>query len=158
MWRPAGDGTCWIAGYIKEGAWKRSSVDLKQYRGKVVLMAVISEGCPPCINSIAMLNRAQKEFGPRGFQVVAAVGDPNGQYNLQAFQARYRPAFPIGFLNPPQILKLGGYDPREQHVDVPVMIFIDRKGVVQFQVSGESPFFKDEETQLRGTVNALLNK
>jgi len=134
------------------------AIDLKQYRGKVVLMAVISEGCTPCVNSIPMLNRAQKDFGPRGFQVIAAVGDPNGQYNLQAFQARYRPAFPMGFLIPAQILKLGGYDPRDQHVNVPIMIFIDRMGIVQFQVSGESPFFKNEEEQIRGTVNALLNK
>lgn len=133
-------------------------IDLKQYRGKVVLMAVISQGCQPCLNSIPMLNRAQKDLGPQGFQIVAAVGDPNSQYNLQAFQARYRPAFPIGYLIPAQILKLGGYDPREKHVNVPIFIFIDRKGVVQFQVSGESPFFKDEEGQLRGTVNALLKK
>lgn len=133
-------------------------IDVKQYRGKVVLMAVISESCTPCVNSIAMLNRAQKDLGAQGLQVVAAVGDPNGQYSLQAFQARYRPNFPIGYLIPSQILKLGGYDANQPHVNVPVFIFIDRKGVVQFQVSGESPFFKDEEGQLRNTLQALLNK
>jgi peroxiredoxin len=133
-------------------------INLKQYRGKVVLMAVISQECAPCLKSIDILNRAQKEFGAQGFQVIAAVGDANAQYTLGAFTQRYRPAYPVGYLNQDQIIQLGGFTKSQQHAYVPIFIFIDRKGIVQFQVTGESPFFKDEENQTRQTVQALLKQ
>lgn len=131
-------------------------LNLKQYRGKVILMAVISKDCQPCIQSIDILNRLQKEFGPRGFQVVAAVGDPNAEYLLNGFVQRYRPVFPIGYLNQSQIIQLGDFSRNAQHAFVPIFMFIDRKGTVREQVSGNEPFFKTEEQSTRQTVEALL--
>jgi hypothetical protein len=133
-------------------------LDLKQFRGKWVLMAVISQECPACIASIDILNRAQKDFGPRGLQVVAAIGDPNAQYSLVPFAQRYRPIFPLGYVNQDQIVRLGDFDKAAPHAFVPIFIFIDRKGVVREQVSGNEPFFTNEETNLRTTLTSLLTK
>src|ERR1700748_883899 len=91
-------------------------IDLKQYRGKVVLRVVISRWCEPCIASLDILNRLQKDFGPRGFQVVAAVGDPNAGYLLAGFIKKYRPTFPVGFLEQDQIIRLGDFDKKTPHV------------------------------------------
>jgi peroxiredoxin len=133
-------------------------LDLKQFRGKWVLMAVISQECPPCIASIEILNRAQKDFGPRGLQVVGAVGDPNAQYSMGPFVQRYRPIFPLGYVNQDQIVRLGDFDKAAPHAFVPIFIFIDRKGVVRQQVSGNEPFFTNEEANLRAALTSLLTK
>jgi peroxiredoxin len=131
-------------------------INLKQYRGKVVLMAVMSLDCDTCIKSVDILNRLQKEFGPRGFQVVAAVGDPSAQYLLGGFSQRYRPIFPIGYLNQAQIIQLADLGKDAQHAYVPIFMFIDRKGTVRHQASGNEPFFKNEEFLTRQTVQDML--
>lgn len=131
-------------------------INLKQYRGKVVLMVVMSMECDACIKSIDILNRLQKDFGPRGFQVVAAVGDQNAQYLLADFGRRYRPAFPVGYLNQAQIIQLGDLGKSAQHAYVPIFMFIDRKGTVRQQVSGNEPFFTKEEASTRQAVQDLM--
>ncbi len=134
------------------------ALNLKQYRGKVVLMAVMSMDCQTCIKSIDILNRIQLDFAPRGFQVVAAVGDPNAQYLLNTFVQQHRPRFQIGYLNQNQIIQLGDLGTNAQHAYVPIFMFIDRKGTVRQQVSGNEPFFKNEEASTRQAVQDLLKQ
>ena len=131
------------------------AINLKQYRGKVVLMAMISTDCTTCIKSIDILNRMQQDFGPQGFQVVAAAGDPNAQYLLASFLQRYRPSFPIGYLSTDQMIQLGNFSNNDRPF-APIFLFIDRKGVVRQQVQGDQPFFKDEEAQTRKAIQSLL--
>jgi peroxiredoxin len=131
------------------------AISLKSYRGKILLVAVISTECKPCIASIEILNRAQKDFGPQGFQVVAAAGDQNAQYMLEPFAQRYRPLFPIGFLNAEEIMKLGDIG-KTEHPFAPIFMFIDRKGVVRQQIYGDSPFFKAEELSTRKVIQDML--
>jgi thiol-disulfide isomerase/thioredoxin len=131
------------------------AINLKQYRGKVVLMAIISSECAPCIKSIDILNRAQNDFGPQGFQVVAAVGDPNAQYTLASFVQRYRPVFPVGYLNTDQMIKIGDIG-KDDRPFAPIFLFIDRKGIVRQQFTGDQPFFKAEEPATRKLIQDLL--
>jgi peroxiredoxin len=131
-------------------------IDLKQYRGKVVLVAVISKDCEACIMSLDVLNRAQKDFGPKGFQVIAAIGDPNAAYLLAGFIKKYHPSFPVGFLDQDQIIRLGDFDKKTPHVVVPIFLFIDRKGTVRQQLTGDDVFFKTEEASTRKTIQDLL--
>src|SRR5580704_16356342 len=77
-----------------------------QYRGKVILIAVISTTCADCIHSLEILSRVQKDLGPQGFQAIAAAGDDNAQYLVGPFIDRYRPAFPVGYLTKDEIIKL----------------------------------------------------
>ncbi len=130
-------------------------ISLKSYRGKVLLVAVISTDCAACIKSIDILNRAQKDFGPQGFQVVAAAGDQNAQYMLEPFVQRYRPVFPIGFLNTDEMIRIGDVA-KDQRPFAPIFLFVDRKGVVRQQFFGDSPFFKAEETSTRKLIQDML--
>lgn len=132
-------------------------IPLKSYRGKVLLVAVISTDCGPCIASIDILNRAQKDFGPQGFQVVAAAGDSNAQYMLTPFVARYRPIFPMGYLTEEQIKKLGDIGAKDRPF-APIFIFTDRKGIVREQVFGDNAFFKAEEASTRKMIQAMLKQ
>jgi peroxiredoxin len=132
-------------------------ISLKSYRGKVLLVAVISTDCKPCIASIDILNRLQKDFGAQAFQVVAAAGDPNAQYLLQPFKQRYRPIFPMGYLSTDQIIQLGAFT-KEDHPFAPIFLFVDRKGVVRQQLSGDAPFFKTEEASTRKVIQDMLKQ
>jgi hypothetical protein len=130
-------------------------ISLKSYRGKVLLVAVISTDCTACIASIDILNRAQKDFGPQGFQVVAAAGDQNAQYMLEPFVQRYRPVFPIGFLNVDEMMRIGDIA-KDQRPFAPIFLFVDRKGVVRQQFFGDSSFFKAEEASTRKLIQDML--
>lgn len=130
-------------------------INFKQYRGKVVLIAIISMDCAPCVKSIDMLNRIQKDFGGKGFQVVAAVGDANAQYSLGPFMQRYRPEFPMGYLSTDEMVRLGSFS-REDRPFAPIFIFVNRQGIVRQQVTGDQPFFKNEEAETRAAIQKLL--
>ena len=117
---------------------------------------MISKECEPCIASLDILNRAQKDFGPRGFQAIAAVGDPNAGYLLAGFIKKYRPTFPVGFLDQDQIIRVGDFDKKTPHVVVPIFLFIDRKGTVRRQLTGDDVFFKTEEVSTRKAIEDLL--
>jgi peroxiredoxin len=129
-------------------------ISLKAYRGKVLLVAMISTDCSTCIKSIEILNHLQTDFGPQGFQVVAAAGDQNAQYMLGPFIQRYRPNFPMGFLNVDEMMKLGDIGPKGGVA--PIFLFIDRKGVVRQQFFGDNPFFKAEEASTRKLIQDML--
>ena len=50
-------------------------IKLSQYRGKVMVVALISTTCVHCIASLQMLSKFQKEFAPQGFQALGIAAD-----------------------------------------------------------------------------------
>jgi len=132
-------------------------IDLKQYRGKVVLLALITPTCNECVQSLDLFNRLQQEFGPKGFQMVAACVNLNAKNDAGPLVQRYKLNFPVGYLDKPgmmQIADVGG----DQKPFVPIVIFIDRTGVVRFQYFGNDPAMKDREKSLRSIVDGLVRQ
>jgi thiol-disulfide isomerase/thioredoxin len=138
---------------INMGGTKK--MQLTAYKGKVVLFAIIATSCGHCIDSLEILKRAQASFGPQGFQVVVAIGDPNAPYLLQPFTQRYKLAFPVGYLDQDGIQRIAD-EPDGKRPFVPIYLFLDRKGTVRFQFEGNEPFFKDEEKTTRIIIENLL--
>jgi thiol-disulfide isomerase/thioredoxin len=109
------------------------TINLKQYPGKVVMLVLMSTTCADCITAIEMMNRMQKDFGPRGFQPIAvAVGLDADKKNTQNFIDRYRPAFPMGYVAETPFRELADIDGRARPY-VPIFIFIDKKGTIRFE-------------------------
>src|SRR5438445_9443144 len=119
-------------------------INLRQYRGKVMLIALISTSCGDCIKSIGMLNSLQQDFGKRGFQVVAAAIEDNAAYAIGSFVARYRPSFPVGYLDREAAIKFLDIAPTTRPF-VPIMMFVDGRGTVRFQYFGNEAFMKQGE-------------
>jgi hypothetical protein len=130
-------------------------LQLSSYKGKVVLFAIISSSCDHCIESLEILKRAQKTFGPAGFQAVVAIGDPNAAYLLVPFIQRYKLTYPVGYLDQNGIQKIADV-PEGKRPFVPIYLFVDRKGTVRFQFYGDEPFFKDEEKATRIIIENLV--
>ncbi|HTM50493.1 MAG TPA: TlpA disulfide reductase family protein [Bryobacteraceae bacterium] len=130
---------------------------LSQFRGKVVLLAFIHTTCPHCQNSIGILSRIQNEYGTKGLQVLASAFDELAPQALPEFVTRFRPTFPVGYASRSTIhdyLQIASNVP----FNVPIYLFIDKKGVIQAQHMGGGKFFQDEERNTRITIDALLKE
>jgi peroxiredoxin len=132
-------------------------IQLKQYRGKVVLLTLITTTCVECIQTVGILNKLQKEFGPQGFQAVAVAVNLTAKEDAGPFAQRYKAAFPVGYLDKAgtmRIADVGG----DQKPFVPIAMFIDRGGVVHFQYFGNDPVMKDQEKAFRAIVGGMLKQ
>jgi thiol-disulfide isomerase/thioredoxin len=130
-------------------------LSLAQYRGKVVALAFISTTCPHCQHYTQVLSGIQKEYGPRGVQILAAAFNDDAKTLLPGFLAQFQPAFPVGWEdrgNTLAFMEISVLNPGY----VPKIAFIDRAGMIQKQFEGTDPFFQDQEKNTRATLEELL--
>lgn len=132
-----------------------AKLPLRQFRGKVVAMTFINTNCPHCQEVSKALTEIQKEYGPKGVQVVMSAMDDNAAMFVPGFIQRFRPSYPVGwnerdvalnFLQIPAMVP--GY--------VPKMAFIDREGVIRAQYAGEDAIFKMPAVSIRAELDKLL--
>ncbi|HEX8352638.1 MAG TPA: TlpA disulfide reductase family protein [Pyrinomonadaceae bacterium] len=75
------------------GAWTQPDgrrVSLDDLRGQVVVLDFWATYCPPCREEIPHLVRLQREFGPKGFQVIGLnVGGPDDRPKVPEFVKLY---------------------------------------------------------------------
>jgi hypothetical protein len=132
-------------------------LDLKQYRGKALVLAIISTTCQDCGEVVELLKQIQTEQGPHGLQVVVAAGDPHAENVLAPFIAKHKPNFPIGYLDRPSIMKVANIGPKDRPF-VPIMLFVDARGAVRVQLFGNDPLMKKPEGIIRSTIRELLKE
>jgi len=101
------------------------------------------------------LSGIEKDLGPKGFAVVEAAVNDNP--DVPGFIERFKPNFPIGTANGDAALKYLQW-PQDQRPLVPLMMFIDRQGMVRAQYSGlDEKFFDDQQDQhIREVAEKLL--
>jgi peroxiredoxin len=130
-------------------------VDLKKFHGKTVALVIFSTTCKDCISILQMMDKIQTDYGKQGLQVVGAAGDDNAKYMIGSFIARYRPSFPIGYLSKEEIIKVADV-PKDVRPVAPIILFIDRWGMVREQYYGDSPVFKDADRALRALCQSMI--
>jgi len=101
------------------------------------------------------LSGIEKDLGPKGFAVVEAAVNENP--DLPGFIQRFQPPFPVGTAGGEAALKYLQWPP-DQRPLVPLMVFIDRQGVIRAQYSGQDEkFFDDQQNQhIRELAEKLL--
>jgi hypothetical protein len=132
-------------------------LDLKQYRGKALVLAIISTTCKDCGEVVDLLKQIQTEQGPHGLQIVVAAGDPHAENVLAPFIAVHKPNFPLGYLDRPAIIKVANIGPKDRPF-VPIMLFVDARGAVRVQLFGNDPLMKKPEGIIRSTIRELLKE
>jgi peroxiredoxin len=133
------------------------NIKLSQYRGKVMVVALVSSTCEHCMVSMDLLSKLQKEYGPRGFQVFAVAADDLATKMVGKLARLRQYGFPLGALDQNTTMQLCDFK-REDHPFVPMYMFVDKKGMVRFQYSGKEDFFKAEEKNTRLLIEALLKQ
>jgi thiol-disulfide isomerase/thioredoxin len=128
-----------------------------QYKGKVVILALIATTCPHCQHTTQVLSGFQKEYGPRGLQVMAAAFNDMAKMLVPDFIKQFQPAFPVGWTGRMEVLGYLQHSAMEQ-MYVPIMVFIDRKGMIRQQHLGDDPFYQNQEKNLRDAIEELLKE
>jgi glutathione peroxidase-family protein len=129
---------------------------LSQFRGKVLVVALVSTTCEHCFGSMKLLNQLQKEYGPQGFQAIAVAAN-DGADKMVGPLTRLNAALPLGYLDQDTTMKLCDFK-RDDHPFVPMYLFVDKKGIVRFQYPGKDDFFKAEEKNTRTLIKGLLEQ
>ena len=132
-------------------------LDLKQYRGKALVLAIISTTCKDCGEVVDLLKAIQTDQASHGLQVVVAAGDPNAATTIGPFIAAHQPNFPFGYLDRAAIMKVANVGPKD-HPFVPIMLFVDAKGAVRVQLFGNDPLMQKPEGIIRSTIRELLKE
>src|SRR5260370_35852501 len=104
-----------------------------------------------------LLGTLQKEYGSKGVQMLAGCFDDNAQAQVGQFNEMYvKNAFPVGW-DPRAAVFEFLHIPMMQQVFVPIITFIDRKGMLQQQYIGDETYLRDPEKSIRASVYSLLN-
>ena len=127
------------------------------YKGKVVVLAFILTTCSHCQHTTQILTGLQREYGPRGLQVLAAAFNPMANMLVPDFIKQYQPSFPVGYTDRIPVHSYLDH-PETMQMYVPVLVFIDRKGMIRHQYLGDDPFQQNQEKNLRDTIEALLKE
>lgn len=107
------------------------SIDLRSYRGKVVLLTFWATWCAPCQNEIPKFVEWQRTLGAQGFQVLAISMDDDDAPVVQLTRRKHV-SYPVAMGDAKLAQLYGGI------LGLPVNFLIDRKGVVEAVFSGES--------------------
>lgn len=128
---------------------------LTQFRGKILVLALIDTECPHCQNLTKSLNVIAKEYTPKGVQFVECAFNDGALQLLPAFIQKFQPAFPIGYSPRDPVLAYLAYS-AVKPLYVPHLVFLDRRGVVQADYLGESDFMKDPDANTRMQLDKML--
>jgi peroxiredoxin len=132
---------------------------LSQYRGKVVAFAFFLTTCSHCQFTARNMEKLYQELKPQGFEAVAAATNDMATLLVPEFVKNLALTFPVGvaqseasyqYLQHPMMLRMY----------MPQLVFIDRKGVIRAQYSGEDKFFaeQEQENNIRMEVLRLLKE
>ncbi|MBZ5617218.1 MAG: TlpA family protein disulfide reductase [Acidobacteriia bacterium] len=132
---------------------------LSQYKGKVVAVCFILTTCPHCQMTIGFLTKAQKDFGPRGLQVLASAIEEGAPMHLAGFIQQFNTTFPVGSNDPMTAVEWMQH-PLMLIPHMPLLAFVDRQGNIRAQFEGDDEkFFNDQQEQnLRNQIEALLKE
>jgi thiol-disulfide isomerase/thioredoxin len=133
------------------------AVQLSQYRGKVVALALISTTCPHCQDLTRLLVTLSREYALRGVQFLECAFNDEAKPGMAAFLQQFQPPFPVGWTTHAAAmayLQRTILDTRPLYV--PHMVFLDRRGMIRADYPGESDFMKDPATNVRAELEKLL--
>ncbi len=133
-----------------------SQLHLSKYQGKVVVLIFILTTCPHCQNAVRCLSEDQKQYGPRGLQVVASAIEQDAQAAVPGFVKSFQPPFPVGFNNPYAAIAFMQHPPM-LIPHMPLIAFIDRQGMVRSQAEGLDSMLVNEQ-QVAGNLRAEIEK
>jgi peroxiredoxin len=132
-------------------------VKLSQYKGKIVLVEFLLVTCPHCQNAARILAKFQKEYGPKGLQIIGVSIDPAA--DAAAFQRDYAGgAFPIGVAPTREsVYSFLQYSLMSGTFYVPQIALIDRNGVIREQHGGPMDnYLQNEEVNFKASIEKAL--
>lgn len=128
---------------------------LTSYRGKTVVLALMFTTCSHCQKTAGVLAGVQKEYESKGVQVLGATIDDGATTRIEQFNKVFGVNFPCGFSNEAAARQFMGLSKEEPYF-VPILIFIDKTGMVRSQYIGDEKFLGNQEVNIRAELDKLL--
>jgi peroxiredoxin len=147
--RPAPDLTIKLPG--------GSSLQLSQFKGKVVALEFLLTTCPHCQRSSKALNKFQQDYRAKGFEVLGVAINPMSHMLVPDYIKQFGLTYPIGY-DVPETANNFLQIPVMLRMLMPQLVFIDRSGAIRAQYAGDDPFFQNEDVNMRAKIEELLNE
>jgi peroxiredoxin len=128
---------------------------LSQYRGKTIVLAFMFTTCPHCQHTAQVLTKVQTEYADRGVQVLGACFDDGAPGRTADFNKQLGLNFPVGVSNQGSVLEFVQHPPAEPYF-VPILVFIDKTGMIRSQYIGDEKFLDQQETNIRAEIDKML--
>lgn len=128
---------------------------LSSYRGKVIVLGFVHTTCVHCQAFSGVLNRMQKDLGPKGFQPIDVAWNENAEQLVPGFVQGLGLTFPVGYSRWDPIMNFLGFSVMDRPV-VPLVVVIDRRGMIRAQSPPQGDPNLQEENKLRELVESLL--
>ncbi|GAB6069289.1 hypothetical protein JCM30760_03860 [Thiomicrorhabdus hydrogeniphila] len=121
--------------------------NIKDYKGKVVLVNFWASWCPPCVHEMPSMARLKSHFNHANFEILAAnLGEDAGQ--VKAFLKEHPVNFPV-------LLDKGTMTAKQWKVFAyPSSYLIDKNGKIRFALFGGTEWDDPEHIKV---INSLLN-
>lgn len=116
-------------------------VDLKSFRGKLVLLNFWATWCPPCRLEMPSMERLYREFRGKGLEVVAVNFMESGEL-VRAFAEEQKLTYPMLLDRRAEIAQSYGV------MRLPVTVLIGREGEVIAKAVGYKDWYKDDVREL----------
>ena len=121
-------------------------VQLKDFRGEVVMMNFWASWCGPCREEMPLIENLHKKYSKLGFTVFGVNVDANPK-DAEKMMAEMHVTFPIGFDAKNKVSELYKID------SMPSTVMIDRHGNMRFLHRGYKPGYEaDYEKQIRELI------
>lgn len=117
---------------------QQKKLELSALRGKVVLLDFWASWCAPCQQEMPRFAAWQRQYGPRGLQVIGISMDDDPALARKIY-AKLRLNYPVAMGDEKLGAAYGGV------MGLPLTFLIDRDGVIQAQFSGEGEMKAMEE-------------
>jgi thiol-disulfide isomerase/thioredoxin len=104
--------------------------DLQDYRGKVVLIDIMSTTCPHCLLLSSTLEKAKEKYGDL-VQVLSVVLPPDNQDTIAKFRAVNKITVPIICDMGQMTISYLNARPGMSKIDVPHLFIIDKAGIIR---------------------------
>jgi thiol-disulfide isomerase/thioredoxin len=123
-------------------------VNLRDLRGKVILLNFWASWCGPCKREIPSLERLYQKRYDKGFEIMAVNAEKSSASQIASFAEKYRMSFPI-LLNPQ-----GDVADKYWVRAIPSSFLLDKKGMIRWKIRGaiewDDPYVLNRIDQLLG--------
>ena len=134
-----------------------NKIPLSSYKGKVVVLALISTICPHCQKECEMLTQLYAEMKPKGVQMAAIAFNDNAATLVPNFIRDHGVMFPVGSAKPETVLDFLGFSVMDRY-NVPQIAVIDKKGMIRAQSGPMGDPNLQDMVFLRNLINNLLSE
>ena len=135
---------------------------LSSFKGNVVVLEFFFFQSEHCMHVAQVLNKLNRDLGPRGFQPIGIVFDPpkvptSGEKVIPSLVDYFKLTYPIGFASKADVDTYLGRTGTEL-LPIPQVVVIDRAGMIRAVTGDRSNPKLEDENSLRTMIEGLLKE